>query len=366
MLDDLRRLVVVAAAAMPGCLAPSSQVCPSVVCPAPLRCAEQGEAVCVAPTCGNGRLDPGESCDDGNNASGDQCPADCAPDSPVVTGGMFLRGYDTASDLVYTRMDLPATISTFRLDKYEVTVARFRRFVASGMGTQASPPAPGAGAHPRIPGTGWDAAWNDLLVRDSAILRSKLAGDPLATWTDASGANDRRPINDITWYEAMAFCIWDGGFLPTQAEWNYAAAGGDEQRAYPWSNPPGDLTITTSHASYGELALNGVGENRCFGDGDPRCTVADLIEVGSKPAGDGRWGQSDLAGNVSEWTLDYYSPAPLLPCVDCANTTPEAYRTLGSGSFGFPPRSQRANAYEAGPPTLATASIGVRCARPAL
>jgi formylglycine-generating enzyme required for sulfatase activity len=58
----------------------------------------------------------------------------------------------------------------------------------------------------------------------------------------------------MDWYEAYAFCIWDGGFLPTDAEWNYAAAGGAQQRAYPWSNPPTSLTIDPSYA---RLRLHG-------------------------------------------------------------------------------------------------------------
>ena len=70
----------------------------------------------------------------------------------------------------------------------------------------------------------------------------------------APGANESLPINCITWYEAFAFCAWDGGFLPTEAEWNYAAAGGSEQRAYPWSNPPTSTTIDCSHANYDDCA----------------------------------------------------------------------------------------------------------------
>ena len=49
------------------------------------------------------------------------------------------------------------------------------------------------------------------------------------------------PRETVNWYEAIAFCAWDGGFLPTETEWHYAASGGSAQRAYPWSSPAGDL-----------------------------------------------------------------------------------------------------------------------------
>ena len=148
----------------------------------------------------------------------------------------------------------------------------------------------------------------------------------------------------------MAFCIWDGGFLPTEAEWNYAAAGGDEQRAYPWSNPASSLAIDVSHASYG-----------CHDQG---CNF--ITTVGSKPAGDGRWGHSDLAGNVFEWTLDFWGTYTN-PCTDCAELNPTAYRMSRGGSYDnltVPIDGLRTgNRDDLDPPDVRNQRSGVRCAR---
>jgi formylglycine-generating enzyme len=254
---------------------------------------------------------------------------DCC-NSPAVSGGPYYRSYDSAADSYSGDKNSPAAVSTFRLDKYEVTVGRFRAFVAEGQGTQAKHPATGSGTHAKIQGSGWQAAWNASLAFDTTSLVSALKCSPTyQTWTDAAGANESRPINCITWYEAMAFCVWDGGYLPTEAEWNYAATGGDQQRAYPWSIPAESLAVDGAHASY----ANGTLDNPdCLGDGVPGCALTDIVTVGSKPTGDGRWGQSDLAGNVAEWMLDYELPY-VVPCVDCASLSGASSREFRGGGF---------------------------------
>jgi formylglycine-generating enzyme required for sulfatase activity len=224
-------------------------------------------------------------------------------------------------------------------------------------------PAAGEGAHANIPGSGWDTSWNSSLAVDSAALVSGLKCDPLQTWTDQPAGNEHRPINCVTWYEAMAFCAWDGGYLPTDAEWNYAAAGGDQQRAYPWSNPAGSLILDSSRASYSSQDNTDQPPN-CVGDGMPGCAVTDLIAVGTKPMGDGRWGQSELAGNVYEWTLDWVAPL-VTPCTDCATLSPPTmWRSIHGGSFSGPAFFQRTVLGTYSVPSVRNRGFGVRCARP--
>ena len=103
-------------------------------------------------------------------------PATCGPSgnedccmSLLVPGGAFFRGYD---GVVSTDKSYPATVSDFYLDKYEITVGRFRQFANAGMGTQASPPAAGAGVHPLIAASGWDSGWNANLPADTVALKT--------------------------------------------------------------------------------------------------------------------------------------------------------------------------------------------------
>lgn len=278
--------------------------------------------------------------------------------APDVPGGSFYRSYDVSGDGEWGNRNAPASISAFALDKYEVTVNRFRAFVEAGYGVQSRAPYPGAGAHAKIVNSGWEAAWNPQLELSTEALEQALAcNSAFATWTDSPGDNERRPINCVTWYEAMAFCIWDGGYLPTEAEWNYAATGGYEQRAYPWSSPPSDLTLDRSRASYR------VGDD-CTGDGHPECSRPDLGAVGTKPAGDGRWGHSDLAGNVWEWNLDWARDYET-SCVDCAMLITSGERVIRGGGFSADARYQRAASRSGLNPTMRFDFTGFRCARPA-
>lgn len=289
------------------------------------------------------------SCQSGDPGAGDNCGSSnksCC-DNDLVPCGTYLRSYDAG---MFIDNSNPATVSDFRLDTYEITVGRFRAFVNSGQGTQASPPQPEGGAHPRIPGSGWNGAWTANLTADAAALKAALACDPtFATWTDTPGANELLPINCVTWYEAFAFCAWDGGRLPTEAEWNYAAAGGAEHREFPWG--PG---ISGMHAVY-----------YCKGDGSAAgdCAFTDILPVGSKsPRGDGRWGQADLAGSVWEWTLDAYDDY-MNPCNDCANLGGAGDRVIRGGDFAFDSSNLRAAVRLNSAPSSRSAYVGARCAR---
>lgn len=289
---------------------------------------------------------------------------DSCCNSFLVPGGSYDRGYDVAGDDYSGDTNSPATVADFRLDKYKVTVGRFRMFVAAGMGTQVNPPTHGAGAHARTPGSGWDTIWNSNLPENTAALLASrnLCASSYQTWTDLPAANEHRPMNCVTWYEAMAFCAWDGGYLPTEAEWNYAAAGGDEQRAYPWSSPPRTLTLDPSYASYGDGMNNGI---NCFGDGLSACTLADIIAVGTKPLGNGRWQHSDLAGTVWEWTLDWHSVVYPTPCTNCANLIATSSRVIRGAGFKNAPISLRTGSRFGSLPSERSSSTGFRCARSA-
>jgi len=269
---------------------------------------------------------------------------DCCASNEVV-GGTFNRSNESS---------FPATISTFKLDVYEVTVGRFRTFVNAGRGTQANPPAVGDGANPKIAGSGWVSAFDTELAADTAALKAALKCDAAyPAWTDAPGANETKPINCVTWFDALAFCAWDGGRLPTEAEWNYAAAGGSEQREYPWG-----ATIDATKASY-----NCQGK----GEGKANCVFSDMLPVGSKsPAGDGKYGQTDLAGNVWEWTLDWArNPYRLAACSDCADLQIAPNKTFRGG--GFPNESfyQTTATRVDDVPQDRDYDVGFRCARSA-
>jgi len=286
-------------------------------------------------------------------------PTGTAPccDSPVVTGGMFHRSYDVAADMAHPDMSNPATVSTFRLDTYEVTVGRFRQFVEAGMGTQQNPPAADAGAR-TLNGManqgGWDPTWNASLAADETGLRGAFTCDATyRTWTDSPGAKESRPMACITWYEAMAFCAWDGGVLPTEAELLYASSGGSQQRAYPWSSPAGSVTIDCTVTNYGRTSWP-----------TTACVGAGANNVGStSPAGDGVWGQADLGGNVWEWALDWYaSPLPA-PCTDCANLFTASNRVFRGGGFDNGAPILRAAGRYYLTPAARLGNGGVRCGR---
>ena len=286
----------------------------------------------------------------------------CGPDagescctSPLVPGGVFRRSYDRVVNLDGSN---PASVSAFRLDRFEVTVARFRSFVAAS--SAGWKPKPGDGRHKHLTAgglvqagsmaiePGWDPAWTNSLASTEADWSLALSCDPKQTWTDAPAGKEGYAINCATWYEAYAFCIWDGGFLPSEAEWGFAAAGGDEQRLFPWSTAT-NSTIDCTYANYADFEAGTSCSNQ-------------VVRAGFfDPKADGRWGQADLVGNVAEWTLDFFQDY-VNPCADCVNLLPG--QTVLAGGCLYPiPGSPYPSSRIHDTTARRSRGFGLRCAR---
>jgi len=271
-----------------------------------------------------------------------------------VPGGEFLRSCDTAcADLCISQEspDFPAEVAPFSLDAFEVTVGRFRRFVDQ---YPSSRPEHGQGANTHGENrTGWDSAWDELLPSTQEDLVAELNSREFcpggATWTDDVTAYDDRPMNCVTWFEAAAFCIWDHGRLPTEAEWNFAASGGDEQRVFPWSSTPDDQVIDDTYAVY-TLDVD-----------NPRPIPE---PVGTHARGHGRWGHQDLGGNVAEWVwdavLDCYADNR---CENCGSAAAGEDRAARGGGFKFPAAKVRVDSRVRTVAGAAYEHFGFRCVR---
>lgn len=323
-----------------------------------------------------------------NCQSGGAGRSDCGPNhesccaSPLLTGGSFFRSYDAVT---FLDKGHPATVSDFRLDRYEVTVGRFRDFVNAVV--DGWRPTASSGTHAHLNGgrglvdssasgtfeSGWNTSWNNHLSATKPGWDAQLTGSPqsgIVGWTSSPDANEGLPITRVDWYQAYAFCIWDGGFLPSESEWNYAASGGSEERVYPWSSPPTSLLFDCAHANSVYFRT----QRQADGGGvEPFSCSQGSTDVGAKsPAGDGKWGQADLAGNVSEWTLDWFT-SYVAPCNNCAflSTTSEPVTervrrggsSLSNPTAAYPGTTILVAERASAQPASIVDGIGFRCAR---
>jgi formylglycine-generating enzyme len=266
---------------------------------------------------GNACLKQPPSCEDvartcGPNRNESCCVYDLIDTRSDRNGGAFDRGWDRSDNPLQPpnnipvvgwqrRGEAPATVSPFYLDRYEVTLGRFLTLYLRYQDYLQGIDLEARGAQVRgNRATTWRKVWEDpnlMSLTDTDLDAALRACEPqvINDLKDPTGSKDNHPMTCVNWYEALLFCIFDGGRLPTEAEWNFAAAGGSEQRPFPWSMDT-VLTDRDGFASYANVDVGG--------------QVFQPMDVGSFPQGRGRYGQYDLAGNATEWVFDR--------CGDCA------------------------------------------------
>jgi formylglycine-generating enzyme required for sulfatase activity len=216
----------------------------------------------------------------------------------VIPAGEFWMGADDG--LKDARPLHRVYLSSYWLDKYEVTNARYRQCVEGG---GCTPP------------------------------KDRQAFDDLE--------RAQYPVTNITWNQARSFCQWQGRRLPTEAEWEKAARGTDGRR-YPWGN---DWNIVKSRVS------NAVAANA-------------IESVGRQAASSSPYGVFDLIGNASQWVKDWYAEDfyQTSPARDPQGPLRGSFRVLRGGEWNEKPSNLQASYRGWDEVTYWGPTLGVRCA----
>jgi formylglycine-generating enzyme required for sulfatase activity len=223
----------------------------------------------------------------------------------VIPAGEFWMGVDGMIGLEDERPRHKVRLDAYQMDVYEVTVARYARFLAA---TNREAP----------------SYWETVKFAEH--------GD--------------RPVIGVSWDDADTFCQWAGKRLPTEAEWEKAARGTDE-RHYPWGNQKPTPNLA-NYALGARFSYSQV-----------------LMPVGKYDKARSPYGLFDMAGNVWEWTQDWYDGAYYEKSPEKNPTGAEQgqFKVLRGGAWSDLPKYLLTYGRFKLPPTTRNSYIGFRCAK---
>lgn len=260
----------------------------------------------------------------------------------TVPGGTYKRGSTPASmkaglkvcnetytaecNLAWFEREGPQkeiSVSTFKIDKFEVTNAQYATCVKAGRCRPVS--------------------WNKCSLFDADNGTWGIGNKPHPDLTKPD-----HPAVCTTWSEADTYCRWAGKRLPTESEWEKAARGARDAREFPWGN------------RFDPAAFNW-GENTGFGSQDGHVTTA---PVGYYSANASPYGANDMSGNAMEWTSDWFDESFYIvgPKTDPVSTNAASgQRVARGGSWTFAANAGRVSYRFYLDPNSREDGLGFRC-----
>lgn len=244
-----------------------------------------------------------------------------------LDGGRFLMGTEDAEGFAADGEGpiRPVEVAPFYIDLAPVTNEQFAAFVkATGYQTESERFGWSFVFHGHIPPEEYGR-----IVEDTVLHHSWWCKVPGANWQHPEGPDSsissrpHHPVTQVSWNDAAAYCAWAGKRLPTEAEWEYAARGGLEQKKYPWGD---ELTPNGQHLCniwQGEFPGQDLGE-----DGYTAPAPVDAFPANG-------YGLLTITGNAWEWCNDWFHPtwhmtaSPLNP----VGPPDGAQRSMRGGSY---------------------------------
>lgn len=219
----------------------------------------------------------------------------------------------------------------YQIAKYPITNGQYAKFVDAG-GYKNEQWWTDAGWEARLKGWVWNSSKQEFEITNNPWTEPRY-------WSDSKWNGANQPVVGVSWYEAVAFCLWlsdvtgEKIMLPTEAQWQYAAQGTDG-RQYPWGNDWDKDKCNSRESGHGKTT-----------------PVTQYEKVGKSP-----FGVVDMAGNVWEWCLTDYEQ--LTNDIN-SNANRRVLRggSWGSGSTDF----LRVAVRDGGNPDYWLGSIGFRC-----
>jgi formylglycine-generating enzyme required for sulfatase activity len=264
------------------------------------------------------------------SAQADPEAAECPPSMALIQSATFTMGSLDSAGPADEQPPHAVTLSAYCIDKAEVTVKQFEACTAAA---KEGPPCEA----PDEQGAG-----------------------PSCNWKQPGRA--AHPMNCVTWAQASAYCAWTGGRLPTEAEWEYAAAG-PKRNVYPWGSAAPSAAVTNACGTECSRYTAAYPRSVYYLPDKWRETApSEALKEGASS-----FGVLAMAGNVREWVFDWYAPygsaglvnpkGPEIPPMD-------TLRVVRGGAFNDTDPSELRTTRRVGyNPLVQKAHLGFRCVR---